>query len=109
MKTVITLIALVGVLSPVFGQRPLDSGTPVTKTDLIFKLLADHQAKLKADCERDQTVRVHFSDWVEVNTPVGERLFPQLRFASISWTVDSHPAPDLRIRPNETLPDSLRL
>lgn len=85
MKPALTLLLLLAALvSLAVGQIRFEQAVEVSKDDPIYPFLAEYQATVGAAYKKNPTVRPVFSSWIRVDSPAAARLFPQLRFASVS-------------------------
>src|SRR5262245_34204175 len=74
------------------GQIRYDQAAVVAEDDEIFPVLARDQAVLEEKYRKGGVTILVFQKWVHVKSPKVSRLFPQLQFASVSWSEKATPA-----------------
>jgi hypothetical protein len=73
------------------GQLRAGEDKLVAKTDPIFPTLDAFRASLANDYEKGKQIRAIFSAWRHVDSTAAAKLFPNLQFASLSWSMERHP------------------
>ena len=92
MKSLILLLAtvLIPVISGYAQLRQIPS-LMVAKDDPVLPTLTKHQDAISAAYAKDKLILPRFSPWFRVVSPSGAKLFPELRFYTISWDENLHP------------------
>lgn len=89
------------------GQRFTHRGEIISDSDPFWGVLEGYRAAIQMRYDEGKRKRARFTPWVHLHTPSAERLFPNLRFAFISWSETARP--DAKERPSDMIHERERI
>lgn len=89
------------------GQTFTHRGEVISDADPFWGVLDAYRAAIQMGYDERKRKRARFTPWVHLHTPSAERLFPNLRFAFISWSETAHP--EAKERPSDMIHERERI